>query len=535
MTDISTNNWDVVSIADLDTLNKMMATGGLTPTDFSLDDSEDELSVTGTWGAWTVTSDASGAKVNIRCDITGGTVEYEGKSYPLCAADDSAWVEIELSLKAVSADPAVWAGSEGVVVGGTRCVKLMADPESYVSVVGSAFPGVTRHVVTRILPELMSEWFSDHIADFKQVFSVLLTGLKAKNSDFQWLMPSAYSYAASSSLDKTVAGFGALTLTDGRTGTGSLSQDIDIQALSVVKPFGANLALVISKAMFVKHVLMNAAVSIVKGATEADFTLSDTGLSLSNNREMVWQDFDDGKGGSISPVLPKNSFILDLQADYIHLSITGAHYRPNFMCTVAMGVEQNFRFKVEKNARGEPVFVPDETGLGDAKVSCVVTPDAWVGTMDIVLGVISGVAAVATLGLGGAAWLAGRAAATVALDAAEEVGSFVMQDFSRIAEGGGVAVADIAAEAAAIATGRASSPILMNSVKVFGAVAAITGAVASVTAVMKGVYEGEYADMPSFHDFARHITSATVWPGMENAELKSASLADSFVIGLEMK
>lgn len=535
MTDISTNNWDVVSITDLDTLNSIISTGGLTPADFSVDDAEDAVSVSGTWGAWTVTSNASGAKVNIRCDITGGTVEFAGVSYPLSADGDSAYVEIELALKGISADPAVWAGSEGIVADGTRCFTLMADPDSNVVVVGSAFPGVSLHLVTLILPELIAEWFSDHIADFKQVFSVLLVGLQAKNSDFQWLMPSAYSYAASSSLDDTTAGFGALTLTDGRTGTGALSQNIDIAALELVKPYGANLALVISKALFVKHILMPAAVSIVKGSTEADFTLSDTGLSLSNNKALVWQDFDDGKGGTISPVLPASGFILDLQADYIHLSITGAHYRPNGMCTVTMGVEQNFRYKVENNASGEPVFVPDETGLGDATVSCVVTPDKWVGVMDIVLGVVSGVATLLTLGLGGAAWLGARAAGTVALDAAEGAGGFVMSDFDQIVDGGETSVDIIATEAAGIAAGRVSSPILMNSVKVFGAVAAITGATAAATAAMKGVYEGKYDDMPSFHDFARHVTSATVWPGMTNAELKSASLADSFVIGLELK
>ena len=61
-----------------------------------------------------------------------------------------------------------------------------------------------------------------------------------------------------------------------------------------MKTFGANLALVVSKAMFVKHILIPAAASLVKGSAESDFTLSDTGLSLSSNRDMVWQDFDDG-------------------------------------------------------------------------------------------------------------------------------------------------------------------------------------------------------------------------------------------------
>lgn len=535
MTDISTNNWDVVSITDLDTLNKIISNENLTPTTFSVDDKEDDLSVAGKWGAWAVNSNASGAKVNILCEITDGAVQYMRKSYPLGTESKKAYVEIELSLRAVSVDPALWAGSSGVVVDSTHGFKLMADPESSVVVVNYAFPGVTNHIVAMVLPELMTGWFHDNIADFKQIFSVILVGLQAKNSDFQWLMPSAYSYAASSSLDKSVAGFGALTLTDDQKSTGGLSQNIDIQALNLVKPFGANLALVISKTMFVKHILMKAAISIVKNATETDFTISDSGLSLSNNKDLVWQDFPDGDGGTISPVLPKNSFILDLQADCIHLSISGAHYRPNFMCTVSLGVEQNFRFKVEKNASGDPVFVPDEKGLGDAKVTCVVTPDKWVGVMEIVLGVVSGTALLIAGGIGVAAWLAGRAATTVGVDAVEGIGWFAMEDLDQVVEQGVASTAEIAGEAAEIAAGKVSSPILMNAVKVFTALSVITGAPAAVIAIMDGIYKEEYNDMPSFHDFARHITSATVWPDMKNAELKSASLADSFVIGLELK
>ncbi|ELC6383297.1 TULIP family P47-like protein [Enterobacter hormaechei] len=544
MPDISTNNWDVVSITDLDTLNNIINSkqdGRAYPETFDGQDGDSDdgitVSMSGSWGDWTVTSNASGAKVNIRCDISKGSFVLNGNSKDINDGNQLSYVDIELSLASIAASPADYISPGDIMTDNTRCYRLMADPDSSVTVVDMVCSNADIDGSTMrkgFLKTLMSEWFNSHISEIKQVFSVVLLGLEAGNTDFQWLYPSAYSYAASSSIDKSSAGFGALTLVDGRTDTGSLSQDIDIAALSVVKPYGANLALVISKSMFVKHLLMKAAVGIVKGSTTDDFTISDTGLSLSNNREMVWQDFDDGKGNTISPVLPANGFILDLQSDFIHLSITGAHYRPNGMCTVTMGVEQNFRYKVEKNASGEPVFVPDEQGLGNATVNCTVKPDKWVGVMDIVLGVIAGVAALLGLGAGSAAWIAGRAAATVA-EEGEEMVIFAVEGLEEAEEEGAATIEAIAAEAGSVAAGKNSSATLMNAVKIFGAISVITGIPAVALASTEDVWKSKYDDMPSFHDFARCVTGTSVWPGIAHTELKSATLADSFVIGLEMK
>lgn len=544
MTDISTNNWDVVSITDLTTLNKMINSstdGEVYPKTFEAQDTGIGItaSMAGTWGDWMVTSDASGAKVNIRCDVTEGSVVINGSSFNMNDGGKSSYVDIELSLAGILGHAEDYVSEGDIVTDNTRCYRLMTDPTTPITVVNIECSNTILNgdgVFIGILKDLMGEWFNRHINDIKQIFSVVLLGVQAENTDFQWLYPSAYSYAASSSIDQNTAGFGALTLIDGKTDISQLSQDIDIQALSLVKTYGANLALVISKAMFVKHILMNAAVSIVKGATEEDFTISDTGLSLSNNKEMVWQDFDDGNGNTISPVLPKDSFILDLQSDFIHVSITGAHYRSGGTGTVIMGVDQNFRYKVEKNAKGEPVFVPDEQGLGDAKVNCSFKPDDWVGVMEIVLGVISGVATLLALGSAAALWVAGRAAATLALDEGAGLATFAVEGTDLAGENAAANIEEIAAEAGNIALGigKVSLPTLRNSVKVFGAVAAITATPAAVLGIMDGVYLGKYNDMPSFHDFARCVTGTSIWPGVANTELKSATLADSFVIGLKI-
>lgn len=539
MADISTSGWDVVSITDLDTMNTIINADRLYPSTFSASDIElgTQIDLAGTWGRWEISNKASGGKINIRCEISDGSVKYGDRDVSVNDGEKVSYVEIEVLLKGIQASPEQWVSGEDKFTADTRCHQLMIDADNTVIVTDRSFtgPDMSKDGLPTVVSGLFQKWFNSNVAEFGQIFSVILIGLEAGNSDFQWLYPSAYSYAANSSTDGSTTGFGVLTLTDGKTDTGSLQQSVDIQALNLVKTFGANLALVISKAMFVKHILLQAAVSIVKGSTESDFTISDTGLSLTNNREMTWQDFEDGKGGTFSPILPKESFILDLQADFIHLSIANAHYRPNGMCTVSMGVEQNFRYKVEKNASGEPVFVPDETGVGDATVLCTVKPDSWVGVMDIVLGVIGVVAALLAVGSAGAAWLAGRAAANLSEDVAEEIVMFTVEGTDLVGDETVTTVEEISTAAEEIASGRNIAPTLRNAVKVFGAVAAITGAPAAITAIMAGVYKGKYDDVASFHTFASAITGSAVWPNIKNTELKSASLADSFVIGLELK
>jgi len=534
MTDISTSGWDVVSMTDINTVNAIINANRNYPENFAVVDenSGDIIRLDCRWGKWTVTPDGSGERVSIQCEITDGTVLFYGNTIKLNDASENSWVKVELSLKGRASVPESWADKD-TVTENTRADRLMAAPDSKVILTDTFFSGVTKNRLLKIFLQMLTEeWFNDNLDTLGQVFAVILIGLESQDSDFEWLSPSAYSYALGSSIDKKTAGFGVLTLTDGKTDTGSLQQSLDIQALDLVKESGANLALVISKHMFVKHILLPAAVSLIKGSGESDFTLSDTGLSLSNNREMVWQDFDDGKGGTFSPVLPKNGFILTLQSECIHLSIVGAHYRPNGMCTVSMGIEQNFSYKVEKNARGEPVFVPDEKGLGDAQVSCSVEFDKWVQVFELTMGIITGIATVISLGTAAASALSARSATTYTANRAAGIAMASLDNLSEVS----VTCSEAVAISGRILRGIPSNPTIFNAVKIASAVtAATTGLALSGTMIASAVYENKYDDVPSFHDIARRITGSTVWPGINNTELKSASLADSFVIGLEIR
>lgn len=50
----------------------------------------------------------------------------------------------------------------------------------------------------------------------------------------------------------------------------------------------------------------------------------------------------------------------------------------------------------------------------------------------------------------------------------------------------------------------------------------------------EAIYKLKYNNVPAFHAFADNFTAAVKWPEIDNIELKSASLADSFIIGLNL-
>ncbi|CAI2793751.1 Clostridium P-47 protein [Serratia grimesii] len=536
MTDVSINGWDVVSITDLDTMNAIINADRLYPSEFSASDSVlgTQIDLNGTWGKWEISNNASGGKINIRCEISTGSVKYSGMNGNINDGDSPSYVEVEVLLKGIQTNPEKWVSGEDNITESTRCHQLMIDTDNVVIVTEHHFtgPDMDRDGLSSVVPELFQEWFNGNVDKFGQIFSVILIGLEAKNSDFQWLYPSSYSYAANSSIDGNTTGFGVLTLIDGRTDTGSLQQSVDIQALNLVKTFGANLALVVSKTMFVEHMLLPAAVSIVKGSTESDFTISDTGLSLTNSREMIWNDFTDKNGKIHTLLLPENGLVLDLQGDAIHLIISGAHFRPDCMCTVFMNVAQSFRFRIGKNADGETVFVPDESGLGHFNLSVSVKPDVWVSWLSIGMAVIEGVSGL--LAAGTSAYSALYKSAVSTLSGEEEADlvyfSYSINDWEPDAE-------DLELLGRLIDEGiTTSAPTVFNFVAVASAITeVISGTVIDTVILSDAICRKKYDVYPSFQPFVGSIKRTLVWPQMNNAEPVIALLADCFVIGISLK
>ncbi|WP_277973502.1 TULIP family P47-like protein [Pantoea agglomerans] len=115
MADVSTSGWDVVSITDLDTMNVIIHADKMYPPEFNASDSVlgTEIELAGKWGKWEISNNASGGKVNIRCDISNGSVKYAGKDVNVNDESNTTWVEIEVLLKGIQASPEKWVSGAG--------------------------------------------------------------------------------------------------------------------------------------------------------------------------------------------------------------------------------------------------------------------------------------------------------------------------------------------------------------------------------------------------------------------------------------
>lgn len=541
MASISTSGWDVVSVTDIDTMNKIINLEGkeLYPSEFaeSITILNNVLKIVGEWDTWEMLHEASGKKISFRCHIKAGNVEFynkdDNKHYEMNTNGTLSYLDIEVALDGIVDDPKKWIENDktSILTATTQCFKLMITQKEKIIVTSSTFTNeqIGNNNLALFCQNAFQLWFNNNIEAFGQIFSIVLIGLEASQGDFQWLKPSAYSYAANNSIDGKTAAFGTLALIDGKTDINERQQTIDVGALQIVKPFGANAALIISKTMFVKHILLKAAVNLIKNTTEEDFEISETGLSLSNKKEMVWQDFE-GEDGIWSPLIPKNSFILTLQSDHIYINISNAHYRPRAGVTVYMSLEQNFKYKVEKNKKGEPIFVPDEKGMGDAHVYCHVELDKWLNWLSLVTGIITSIASVFALGIGVAGAISKGAQATLIGSEATRTASF---SFKLL--GIPINLEKLAPIAIDIQNGIARNPTVFNAVKLgFTITAATTGITFGAIMIANAIYNEKYNDVPSFRVFADNLTGAIQWPRVENMELKSATLADSFVIGLNI-
>ncbi|SPP31287.1 hypothetical protein ARAF_0406 [Arsenophonus endosymbiont of Aleurodicus floccissimus] len=539
MPSVSTSRWDVVNVIDIDTLNKIAGNNYPYPAEFEQTTKiiGQQLKIEGRWGEWPIASEASGKNIYLQYLIQNGSATIFDQNYPLNANDQLSSVTIQISLAGLETAPEKWLSQDddtSAITDETQCFELILNNQEAIVVSQSNFTNqelYSENVGLAIpIESAFKRWFNNNIDEFKQIFSVILIGLRANKGDFQWLKPAAYSYSANSSIDKQTVAFGALTLIDGKTEIGHLQQTVDVTALQLVKPFWANAALIVSKEMFVKHILLPAAITMVKGSTTEDFEINETGFSLTNKREMVWQEFAGPNNEKMSLILPKESFILTLQSDYIHISIVGAHYHPQPGTTVVMGMEQDFKYKVEKNAQGEPVFVPNEKGLGDAIVSCSVVFDEWIDVVNIVLSIVTSIASLLAFGSFIVSAVAKAAIASITVNRAAQAVNFAYQ-LGRFE----ISIANIAQIALSIAKGVVANPSVFNFIRISSTVlAATTGIGLAAITITDAIYKQIYNDVPSFRAFSDNFVSAVKWPAVDNIELKPASLVDSFVIGINL-
>lgn len=173
------------------------------------------------------------------------------------------------------------------------------------------------------LPQLLSDWFNDNIAEFNHVFAILdLVPQLDTDQAYAWTKPAGTSYAVTDNGTMDGSVFGVLTATVGNTGP--TSHEVSPFAIPQgVDAKGANAGFLISGPDFVKHMLLPAAQNIFNNASDDSFEIINDHLTVQNLKELVWGKFmmDEKKktsvadaGGYVSD-LDAGTYPLELQDD----------------------------------------------------------------------------------------------------------------------------------------------------------------------------------------------------------------------------
>lgn len=548
--EVSLQGWDTANVVTLDVLNAAVAKQKTTPPTFDL--TEAPTSITGKWGDWQVTPGRDGSLVEILCPVASGTGDNGGVKTDLAGAV----VKVEITLKTLDDATVTIKDPTGTPPANGKATTLVAN-----DVPTGQDPAVT---VLMITPKslrnpyqfLFEDWFNANIASFKHIFYAIMLNEQAANGDFQWLKPTAISYATATSTSGNQNIFAALCQTDGDL-IGNLAQQIDLAVIQNL-PAGCNSVLAISGEKFVEHILKTGAQQVLKGSKLADFDIIGNGLVLTNNKALTWQDMTLDDKTLVSPNIPQGNFRMRVVGDQIELEFTDLTFSHPLMVgndLFSLSFTQYYNIKLGQNAAGEQVLVPDfptitvngvTLPLIVDKCQISVTPDASAADFQKYMDIASIALSVLPIGAGifkAGAWgiRAGSALASrissaarvasgtmdVAVDATEAASMVDMTTYGT----------DNLAAAAAFAS---KAPAGAGFATLVNRIALISGMWAAITTIAGSIVKLQHngdldiSGSPSIGDFLANVLGASKWPGSTNWTLKEAELAQSLLLHGEL-
>src|SRR5215216_3103214 len=521
---VNTYHWDTVYVASLEVLNTAIQQTGSFPSKFDYKDTPTGVAINGAWSNWALGVEGSGGLIQMQTAIASGTATGVSETADLTNGTLTIQFELEqigYSGKTVP-DPTAKPGT------GTPTAQRFPQAGSNpVNVVATSFPNLDPNkapILKDILQTIFQNYFNAHLNDIKATFHVMMINEVADKDGFQWVKPSAVSYAVGGpSKNKTLknTAFGILAMTD-----------------------GANSAFVISPAKVTKHMLLKGAVTTIQGSQESDFSISDSGLSIVTAKDLTWGHFKLESGSIISPTIKAGDFLMRMDGDHVHLEINNAAYSPSRGITVYLNLEQNCGFKTVKREDGKYIFIPDVNSFRNPKIHSNVQVAEWLTITDIVIGVVGGIAALAG-GISAVADLLAGAADTVISSSTDAIVDITEDSFTDIEndldEESWLKINDKPAQDADDGinapnnAGQVQSGSFLKSTQFrtyCGLTAAIAGLTAAGMAVAGPVTSKIYSKIPPFDDFAANVLGASQFPVLQNYDLLGASLRTSLVASI---
>jgi len=310
-----TYGWDTVSAIHIADANAAVARAGSSPSSFQAADTADGYAVSGTFGAWQITTGGSGDLIRLAIPITKSTITKPGGSTE--SASGTALVDVRLNYLDEEANPPA-SGTNKLL----KVQTTIAGPEApAASVVQINYTGTApSFLADAALQGMLGGWLNANLQDFDHVFATVNIDRTADTGAFQWMQPTHVAYAYSDMGTPNDGLLGVLCMTGNRVEAG-LPQQIS----SVVIPPGQRVGFLIAKQRLLENLMLPAMPNVFPGSTLADFKLSTTGEAIVNATNNVSFTVTTAAQGN-TPASTHAAQIVDLQltveADEMQLSVT---------------------------------------------------------------------------------------------------------------------------------------------------------------------------------------------------------------------
>ncbi len=552
--EIGLQGWDTANVLTMDTLNAAIKKQKKSPPTFDYTYQNTAIKMSGTWGDFEVVCDKNriGGTVVFRCPVKSGTgVDMAGNTEDLAGVE----MTIEVTLADVHDESLAFTDKTGTVVPKkTETRVLLIDKTSTSTAPAVVVDDFTPASLQLPFQVLFQNWFNDNIDTiFDPIFHIALINVNADKGDYQWLKPTALSYATI--VDDAGDGiFAALCMTDGDPDN-AFAHQVDA-GLTTGFPAGTNSVLAISGEKFCEHFLKTGAQQVMKGSKLTDFDIVGDGLVVTNNTELVWQDVTLPDGLVVSPKVPAKQFTMRVVEDTIELQFTGLTFKHPLMVgndVFSVTFTQYMHIMTGKNSNGQIVLVPTNKDPSDPNAkelpdirsfSCNVTQDSAAQDFERGMELVSIALSVLPIGLGlfkAGAWVAKVGPA--ALKLAGELSGIISKSpaiFEVVADAD--QISELAEEAlsgtdnlAAAAAFSSKLPADSGLITLLNRFALGMGFLSTLCLVLNHVmtvdHQGDMDldNIPALDDFMANVLGAAKWPGATNWELKDAKLAQSLL------
>ena len=531
--------WDTVFAIRYDHVNSAIAASGRVPAVFeqTVQDEGETLSMSGTFSTWALTVGGSGHAIMMSLRVPSVTLTRTGHS-------DQTRTDVEYIVRVSLVPVAAGKGPDG----GQLVNFTIAGPKSganrEIAVEEIIYEGSESDTTVRFaLRGLMEEWLNEHVETFDFVFSTVNLNSRADQDHWQWLRPTATSYAVIDDRETLSSGiFAVLCMTEGRP----VARDQEITMDTI--PAGGNAAFLISKERFLSRIFRKGVGDMLDGPVTPDasrvwpddyFTLTDNETMLTNTDDLkidrlVLKDGED----PVQAIVPARTFQTRLFDTYLEVYFEDLRHSYSksvigYLLDVSHEIRtRNVAMLVDGHFGLSPGTkkVDPEFKIATHKITAVKTKAGK--AIDVILFVSSAV----LLMLPAAGWVWGRFAASAAEEieggaaAAAEVAATAVPVAEEIvvadAAGAAVAEAVIAGETATLGQ-RLAAMITMRRAAIMGAMSFVGWTAQNLLPIL--VDKDIQSKLPKFDEFAAEVMKPVSWPNSSGFIVTDIGFDNGFV------